>query len=840
MGKFSIILSTLLVGFVFLGCDGATGDVATAQDSVSSNKGNTNTRTSNNDRATTNTRTSDNGSTTSNRRSSDNGSATTNRVSSNDESSTGGSSSSNDDSSTSNSASDSLVKEKTGEVQNFKVRKGRMVQEYDLTMNLVSTITAQTINSGNWSDSATWENGVIPGEGARVLINKNHKVVINKELNTRLRTIKVEGELAFNPHKNTRLIFDTMLTTPDSILRIGEPSIPIDSQKTATLIIHDYNGEGMITNNPASPDYDPLRIGQGMIVNGLFLAHGEEKTPYAALRAKGVRKNKNTIEVDEDITGWHVGDDIIVLGTSETGTQSESFKIDAINGRRITLDSTLKYDHLVAKTTIQNAGMKVHVANLTRNIIIRTSADAIAGRGDKNNVGNVEHRGHILFMHTNNININYMKLLDLGRTNKKFPLDETTFTSESSDAKVTHMGTNQAARYAIHFHRAGLNNKIGHVNGCVVYESPGWGYVNHSSNVQMKENIAYHVYGASFITEAGDEVGTFEGNMAIETRGVGRSNVKGWGSRSSVGDGGFQGNGFWIIGPHVKFVDNIVNGSSNAAFAFNHGTIDSVTGVVFDDDKVEHTYKDVSLKSFVGNVAYANSGGVFGILGGTRGGANEHINDLLAWNNAPMSNNELIAWWYPSDVTMKNITLINDIDNPKYIGIGTQTKLRKTILEDLKIEGMEVGLRVPSYVGENIIKNVYLNNLVNMLYIAATTNKGADTKIEGDIKYGTLPGNQAQTNMKFTLKVRDVSWKNYWDRQFNTYNIIYAPTGETAMKLYMTNEQSPNFTISVGDNKGKSNSDLIAQGHKPVGGVLLPSNAVEMTNMTNVSGAPIE
>jgi hypothetical protein len=153
---------------------------------------------------------------------------------------------------------------------------------------------------------------------------------------------------------------------------------------------------------------------------------------------------------------------------------------------------------------------------------------------------------------------------------------------------------------------------------------------------------------------------------------------------------------------------------------------------------------------------------------------------------------------------------------------------------------MEVGLRVPSYVGENIVKNVYLNNLVNMLYIAATTNKGANTKIEGDIKYGTLPGNQAQTNMKFTLKVRDVSWKNYWDRQFNTYNIIYAPTGETAMKLYMTDEQSPNFTISIGDNKGKSNRDLIAQGHKPVGGVLLPSNAVEMPNMTNVSGAPIE
>jgi hypothetical protein len=726
------------------------------------------------------------------------------------------------------------------QIQNQDKRMARMIQENYLVSKLVSKITAESVDSGAWSDPKTWKGGVVPGDGARVLIHKNHRVVINKEINTHYRTIKVEGELAFNPHKNTRLYVDTMVTAPGSILRIGEPRHPIDEDKKAEIIISDYNEEGMITNNTKSPDYDPLRIGQGILTSGLFLAHGSYKTPYVTIQDRGVRKGSKIIRVDEEPEGWRVGDSVVILGTSPSGTQSEVRKIVSIDSDVIRLDKALNYDHLTPETTISDANMKVHIANLTRNIIIKTDPDVLAGKGDKNDPNNVEHRGHVLFMHNNNVNINYILFKDLGRTNKKYPLDETKFESDEKDAKAIKIGTNQAARYPVHFHRAGLDGKIGRVNGCVVYNSPGWGYVNHSSNVRMVENIAYHVYGASFITEAGDENGLFKGNMAIETRGFGKSSVKGWAKRFKVDDGGFQGNGFWILGPYVDFVDNIVNGSSNSAFAFVHTTIDDVTGVIYSDDESEHSYNSVALKSFVGNVAYGNSGGVFGILNGTRSKTTEYISNLLAWNNAPMSNGELIAWWYPDNVTMENITLIGDIYNPKYIGIGTQAKLRKTVLKNLKIEGLEVGLRIPEYIGPNLVENAYLNNKINMYYRAGTTNKGANTKITGKIRYGKLPNLNKQVKIKFELKVRDVSWKNYWNRQFNKFNIIYAPEGETPMKLYMTKEQSPDFVVQIGDQKGKSNAQLIQEGHKPVGGVLLPENAKELEGMENVSGAPLK
>jgi len=733
------------------------------------------------------------------------------------------------------------TKTEIGYVQNLKVRKNRMIQEYKLVNALVSSVNFESVDSGKWSSPSTWKNGKIPSDGARVWIHSGDKIVINKELDTHIHTIKLDGELSFNPHKNTRLYVDTVVTSSDSILRIGEPTHPIKPNKTAQIIISDYNEEGMVTDNPQSPDYDPLRIGQGILTNGLFFAHGAEKTPYVTIKGKGVAKGTQEITFDEVPEGWRVEDTVVILGTSPNGIEAEKRTITAIDEDTIYIDNPLKYDHFIPETNITDNRLHVHVANLSRNIIIKSDPDILAKYGDKNSPENVEHRGHVLFMHNNNVNLKYVSFVDLGRTNKKFPLNETKFESDSVDAKATYIGTNQAARYPVHFHRAGLDGKIGRIEGCVVDSSPGWGYVNHSSNVIMKENIAYGVYGASFITEAGDENGVFRANMAIATRGYGASSVKGWKSRSQYyGDGGFQGNGFWIIGSHVDFVDNIVNGSSNSAFAVKHNPIDSVTGVVYSEDNSEHPYTHVGFKSFSGNIAYGNSGGVFGILSGTRNKSTEYIDGLLAWNNSAIKGDGWISWWYPDNVVLDNIKLINDIHNPKDLGIGTQTKLRKTILKNIQIEGFNVGFRIPEYTGLNIVENAYLNNIVNMLYYAGTTNKGANTRIQGDIRYGKLPNDINQTDIKFGLKVRDVSWKNYQDRQYNRYNIIYAPNGQTPMKLYMTEEQSPNFVVKVGSQKGKTNAQLLQEGHNPVGGVLVPQNAIKIPNMTNVSGVPVE
>ena len=59
------------------------------------------------------------------------------------------------------------------------------------------------------------------------------------------------------------------------------------------------------------------------------------------------------------------------------------------------------------------------------------------------------------------------------------------------------------------------------VSGSVLMDSLGWGYVNHSSFVEFTDNVAYDVDGASFVTETGDEIGTFARNIAIHGIGSG-------------------------------------------------------------------------------------------------------------------------------------------------------------------------------------------------------------------------------------------------------------------------------------------------------------------------------
>ncbi len=663
-------------------------------------------------------------------------------------------------------------------VQNETVRMARMVQEKELVFNLVSKKTNETIASGDWSNPAIWKSGKVPQDGARVVIHSDHRVVINSQIETPLRTVLVEGELAFNPHKNTKLIVDTIVTTNNSILRIGEPREPIDSDKKAEIIISDYDSEGMITDDATSPDYDPLRIGQGILTNGEFLAHGESKTPYITISDSGVGAGENIITLDEEPENWHIGDKVVILGVSEKGTEAEVRTITNLDGDTITLNTPLEYNHIVPDTTIPNLDLKVHVANLSRNIVIKTDPAKIAPYPNKNDMQNVEHRGHVLFMHTNNVNISDIEFDDLGRTNKKYKLDETTFTSEAPDAKVTHIGTNQAARYPVHFHRAGFNEKLGRVRECVVNQSPGWGYVNHSSNAIMEENIAYGVYGSSFITEAGDEHGVFKANMAIATRGVGRSDVRDWKQREHYDDWGFQGNGFWMLGFYVDVVDNIVNGSSNFAYALTKKTIDSVTGVIEGDKEVKHY--NVMIKTFVGNVAYGNSGGVIGILSGTRKRGNnlepELFTNTLVYANGASTKGELFSWWYPYNITMKDTTIVGDIHNPKYTGIGSQTKLRRTHLINTKVEGLKVGIVLPIYQGTNTVENGYFNNLVNMYYPHGLVNHGNLDIISGDIKFGKLPIDEKQYKVQMAVEVSRRDPSRYKKEATILYNINDEPS----------------------------------------------------------------
>jgi len=403
---------------------------------------------------------------------------------------------------------------------------------------------------------------------------------------------------------------------------------------------------------------DPYQFGRGLLAHGMVEMDGAEVSPYVTIAGgiskttnydpnkvydetvtttttttttvNGVTttttkttvsplKGAAFIDVNTaDISNWKVGDRIVIAGTdpnavsAATGKSSDEeglvkeivdqgggksrvyFRVSVVTGvdpknplkPAVEIRGQLQLDHLIPidpATGLPLAGQGVQVANVSRNVIIQSENPYL-----------VMARGHVMFMHTTDVDLCGVGIYGLGRTDKRTVIDDPQFyTQELIDAQkatntladpnakpgdlIPGTGLNPRARYAVHFHRAGidetdpnrpvlLSTTPAEICNSAVVDSPGWGFVNHSSYVNMDNNVAFNVVGSSFVTEAGNELGRFVGNLAI--KGVGANTGEGIESRKFKQDFGFQGDGFWFQGPGVDVRDNIAVSQRHDGFVF--------------------------------------------------------------------------------------------------------------------------------------------------------------------------------------------------------------------------------------------------------------------------------
>ena len=408
--------------------------------------------------------------------------------------------------------------------------------------------THTATQSGAWSEAATW-GGSVPDIGAVVLVPEGIDVTLSRVLDTRLKLVRIDGTLAFANDQDTRLLVDTLFSSCSGTLQMGTAENPIASNIKAEVIFID---EGPVS--------DTSRLSRGAILSGRTSIYGSAKT-HRAIISPQARQGDNVLNLSVAPSGWAVGDQLIITGTLQNNPSSDEIRtISAINNASITLDSPLSLDH-----TAPSADLNVYVANATRNIEFRSENT------------DVQHRGHIMLMSAN-VNIHNARFTELGRSDKTRPLDDVEFEFDDPEsagddapesANVIQLGgSNVRGRYAIHFHQVGTqpNSASALVQGSVVFNGPGWGFVNHSSHVNFVNNVAYGLQGAGFYTEAGDEIGSMEGNIAI--RSVNRSfTLDDQGAidpdlRASNMDYGHDGDGFWLTGTRVSMIDNVSAGAS--------------------------------------------------------------------------------------------------------------------------------------------------------------------------------------------------------------------------------------------------------------------------------------
>ena len=697
--------------------------------------------------------------------------------------------------------------------------------------------TDVAVTSGLWTDPATW-GGNAPTDRARVHIPEGVTVRVDAVVPTMVEALRVDGELTFATRTDTEIRVDTLVSSPSGLLTMGTASNPIRAGVTARIVVVD--------DGPIDRVEDPSALGRGLVLHGTTVIHGASKTPFVEL-ASPASAGDRSLDLTTAPAGWRPGDRIVVAGVDPDGGGDEDVTIASVSGASVTLSRPLGYDH-VGPTPDLN----VHVANLTRNAVVESEADDVA------------NRGHVMFMHTTEVDVANAGFYRLGRTDK---LEELFDRAVDLDAGIVCVSDEQSenvrGRYSVHFHRAGvLDTPAASVRGSVATENPGWAYVNHSSNVDFVGNVAYDVDGAAFNTESGDEIGSFVGNISIRTHGSAGAPVERQGSQ----DFGHAGHGFWLQGAGVRVEDNVASGATGAAFIFyTEGLVEPGAGRVwfpaanlpFETDLDQVPVVQVPILDFRRNEAYGSVIGTRSYY--HRTDVTVGLDEALALGQSalglPKSRVEDLTLWGNEFGYLTNYTLDTEYVGLRIVGtsgegVGFDAShvynrgLQR--YEDFDVSGYEIGL-IPARSGEIVVDGGRFDNREHDILVPEPRQFDRRVLITGEPRFdGDGTAVAALADMR-TLVDADEEWFFLDDR----ITIDFGP--HAGSQLFYAEQVGSNVLFTeqpeiaelddpgtpVGEAYlGLTNSQLQRRFYNSFGGALASADARSVDGFVGLVGTP--
>ena len=627
--------------------------------------------------------------------------------------------------------------------------------------------THVAIKNGHWFNPSTWQNGQVPGDDADVLIPKDRYVWYGKESEARLDTLRVDGSLRFASKWNTKMLIDTFVVAPEGNLIIGLENLPVRADKKTQIIF--------TSDTAIDKESDQQQFGRGLISHGKASIYGADKLDFVSLKQDALKGDDELIlDLPEGQTaplGWKIGDQLVVGGTSYNHNADDSdnsryhdevLTISAIDGHRIRftnndldgdLNNVLRFNHQRPEGFEDE--LNLYVANTTRNVSFSTENGSHVP---------VNHRGHVMFMHNPDVVVQNAGFYDLGRTDKNRLLDDP---FQNVDGSVG-TGKNVRGRYALHFHKTGLddpNSAAALAKGNAVVGSPGWGLVHHASNAVFEDNVVFDVVGAGIVAEAGNELGAWRNNITIKTTGDDRRNHLDLnGPREYLFDFGFNGEGYWVQGAaQVEMSDNIAI-SSKAGVAFfgsdegsehlreaqtipvSHlptGLQDIARGT---EDPTVVDVSGVPIRKLSGFESYNSGDGIlswgrmqnrdgqlefnFGLGNKPRPAHNYRslINDFKLWNIV----GDGVALNYSSNVDLKDGLILGKPQRQNSAGINVNDSSNRLSFSNLRIENFVNGIEIPYDAGKN-----YVGSKIEGSYFAGNVNNFAPTNAHLVVEPGT-------------------------------------------------------------------------------------------------------
>lgn len=359
-----------------------------------------------------------------------------------------------------------------------------------------------SVQDGNWSDASTWNLERIPQAGDRVLISPLTFVNYDVREAKVIRLVQVVGTLSFSRDKNTELNVGLLTIQHDDecsehgfacefegaeegpktdaanwpTLLVGTPELPIPAEFSARIRLHNQDGFSK-NDGPAIA-----------CCSGRMEIHGAPLSRTWVKLAANSEKGSVDVTLAEDVSGWNVGDEVVLTATSRASgsgsfrpqsrrtktPQSETRKIKSIDGRAVTLDEPLEYVHL------GSGEFRGEIANLSRNVTIESA--------DPEGV-----RGHTVYHRFSKGGVSYARFAHLGKEGV-------------------------LGRYAIHFHLVGSTMRGSTILGAAIVDSANrWVTIHGTQYLVVRDCVGYQSVGHGYFLEDGTEVyNLLDRNLAIQ------------------------------------------------------------------------------------------------------------------------------------------------------------------------------------------------------------------------------------------------------------------------------------------------------------------------------------
>ncbi len=368
----------------------------------------------------------------------------------------------------------------------------------------------RTLTTVNWSDPSTWPQGRLPRQGDTVEIRAGQAILLDISPPA-LEGLTINGTLVFDDQ-------DLSLTTDwimiHGRLEIGVPARPYRHEATITL---------------TGSNKDVMGMGNRFIglMGGTLSLIGQERMTWTKL-AETVHPGEKTLTLLE-APDWQTGDTIVVASTDFDYRQAETFTVQKVTGKTVTLDKAVTFMHYGQLQTYNGVSVdqRAEVGLLSRNIVIQ-------GDDTSNQTG---LGGHVMIMAGQAL-FNSVEFFQMGQAG-------------------------QVARYPVHWHLLGDNARGQYIRNSSIHDSFNRCVTIHASNgIKVQNNVTFNTPGHCIFLEDGAEIDNLiENNLLVSTL------TPADGKAILPTDQEFPGpSSYWITHPKNIVRNNVAAGSAGTGF----------------------------------------------------------------------------------------------------------------------------------------------------------------------------------------------------------------------------------------------------------------------------------